>query len=64
MVMLVLSLSVFAYVLVVMMLSSIWFASSSLKLVVSFAFSSLINFVLISSWSSLMSLLSAFDFSF
>lgn len=59
-----LELSLFALVSVVMMMSSIWFVSSSLKAVVSSAFSYLFNFVLNSSLSSLMSLLSTFDFIF
>ena len=45
-------------------LSFLWFASSSFKAVVSSTFSYLFNFVWISSLSSLMSLLSAFDFIF
>ena len=47
-----------------MIMSSCWFASSSLKSVVSSALSYLFNSILSSSLSSLMSLLSALFFSF
>ena len=56
--------SLFTYVFAVVIMSSLWFAISSLKSTVSSAFSSLFNSVLSSSLSTWMSSLSALVFIF